>query len=1078
MKYSLLSIDSSLRKYFSLNDKTGDLSLSATDILDREVVCQFHVTCVIDLQIVIQSTHTQFFRKVLVSVDVIDVNDHSPSFKENVTVLTISESVQIPTSLPLPSAVDKDTGDYSLQGYEILPKDTPFELSYSKSNTNLMLRLVKELDHETKDSYSLRIIARDGGTPQKEGILYVEIAVEDVNDNAPKFTQDNYAKVVDETIKKGSLLFTLTATDLDSGKNGQIKYRLSPQQPASILSMFSIDETLGDLRLIGDFQDAETELYTIDVEASDLADQPFTTKTTASIQVRDTINSRPKLHLSYLSTNNYSSISEYANLGVAVAHILVRDTDRGPNGVVNCKLNIEKYFELQNYDLKEYNVIVARPLDRELVPIHNLTVVCSDAGLPPLSVSESFQVKINDENDNIPEFTNKSYTVAFRENNDIDEEILTVTAQDRDDPNTDNGRFTYNLQDVSNSEFIINPITGSIKVKTSFDYELKRQINFTVVAEDKGNPRRSGKATVSVNILDENDQVPYFTQSRFNIAVSEYSRPGDLIGEIKAFDFEEGNNGQLEISIIPGTGKARKENTSNFVENKATKGVLVNEHELLDDSNLPFEVRPNGSLILLEQLDHENRTSYEFQVRVTDKGEPPLSDTATVIIGVKDENDNPPQVLHPNVSELSFTALTGSEAPATLLVLDVVDKDSGRNGFIVYTVSARNDSGRFQVDAQGNVKRTRELSGKDTGTYKLTVVVMDSGTPPLSDVRTFYIHVAGGNETADKTGLLSDQYIIITMTLVCVTILLSVTVILIIVIIKRLDNRRKNVTSCNKRPHTHKDNSGLLVDPTKIDNMKNETIDCGQGNREEKNVKDVEFGFLSSAGCVTRDALGDSTYKPNSFSRPSLPASASMEGDPDVVNQQLQPVLFQSFQQSQTVVPYHEDSVSDSSADSPTSDSGRGASDDDISATAVTLGHAGAECQQPYKTSFGHNPNPNPSAKQHSRSSQRKHVTFKDSTHALSTGKQTSASDCSSLPRNEVRLATTKSSKLLESPSQQPIITFSNSNSCVENQPRNNSAENYIRNNSNPRIEQQFTSFTGYSPVQNRPATTIQMFHS
>lgn len=712
MKYSLLSVDSSLRKYFTLNDRTGDLSLSSTETLDREVVCQFHVTCVIELQIVIQSTHTQFFRKVLVSIDVIDVNDHSPSFRENMTALTISESVQIPTSLPLPSAVDKDSGNNSLQGYEILPKDTPFELSYSKANTNLMLRVVRDLDHEAKDSYSLRIVARDGGTPQKEGTLYVEITVEDVNDNAPKFTQENYAKVVDETIKQGSLLFTLTATDLDSGKNGQIRYRLSPQQPASILSMFSIDETLGDLRLIGDFQDAETELYTIDVEASDLADQPFTTKTTASIQVRDTINSRPKLLLSYLSTNNYSSISEYANLGVAVAHILVRDTDRGPNGVVHCKLNTEQFFELQNYDLKEYNVIVARPLDRETIATHNLTVECSDAGLPPLSVSESFQVKVSDENDNVPEFTNKSYSVTFRENNDVDTEVLKVTALDGDDPSTDNGRITYTLQGVSSNEFLINPSTGSIKVMTSFDYEMKKHINFTVVAEDKGNPRRSSKAAVSVSILDENDQVPSFTQIRFNLQVSEYSKPGDRIGEITALDSEQAENGQLEISLVPESGKAKKENPNNFVENKPPKGMSLHDYEQVEDEKLPFEVRPDGSLFLKGQLDHETRTSYEFQVRVTDKGQPPLSDTAIVVIGVKDENDNAPQVLHPNVSELSFSAVTGSDAPLTLLVMDVSDRDSGRNGFIVYTVSARNDSGRFLVDNQGRVQRARDLGGK------------------------------------------------------------------------------------------------------------------------------------------------------------------------------------------------------------------------------------------------------------------------------------------------------------------------------------------------------------------------------
>lgn len=713
MKYSFLSIDSNLRKYFSLNDKTGDLRLSSAEILDREVVCQFDTSCILELQIAIQSTQTQFFRKVLVSIDVIDINDHAPQFKENFTTLMISESVQIPSSFPLPSALDKDTGaNNSLQVYEIFPQDGPFELTYSKTNSNLMLRVIRELDHETRDLYSVKIIARDGGDPPREGVLNADIIVEDINDNAPQFTQDNYAKVVDETISPGSLLLTVKALDSDSGKNGQIRYRLSPQQSAVVLATFSVDEILGDLRLVGDFQNADTELYKIDIEASDMADQPFTTKTTVSITVEDTINSRPKVLISYLSQNNYSSISEYANLGVAVAHILVRDTDRGPNGIVQCNMTTGGYFELQSYDVKEYKVIVARPLDRETIIIHNVTVECFDAGLPPLSTSETFQIRVLDENDNAPQFAQRMYNLTIRENNEVGKEILTVTAVDLDDPSTGNGDITYSLQDVSKGEFLINPDTGLIKIMASFDYEFRRQINFTVVAEDNGIPRRSAKVPIRVSILDENDQVPYFAQSRFTISVSEYASLGDIVGDITAFDFEQGRNGQFEITMIPGSGRGRKNMKGDIYYSGRSSYDSPSDYEVINDASIPFEVRQNGSLLLVGELDHETRSSYEFEVRVTDKGEPPLSDTATVVVDVTDENDNAPYILHPNVSEVAFTALTGSDAPLILLSFEVMDKDSGSNSLLVFTVTARNDSGRFEIDNKGEVKRTRDLSSK------------------------------------------------------------------------------------------------------------------------------------------------------------------------------------------------------------------------------------------------------------------------------------------------------------------------------------------------------------------------------
>ncbi|CAG5126692.1 unnamed protein product, partial [Candidula unifasciata] len=869
MKYSFLSIDSNLRKYFSLNEKSGDLRLSSSEVLDREAVCQFDITCNLELQIAIQSTHTQFFRKVLVSIDVIDINDHVPEFKENFTTLTISESVQIPSSFPLPSAIDKDTGiNNSLQGYEIFPQDGPFELSYSKSNSNLMLRVVKELDHEMRDLYTVKIIARDGGDPAREGVLNVDIIVEDINDNAPKFTQDKYAKVVDETVNPGSLLLTLKAVDADSGKNGQVRYRLSPQQPAHILSMFSVDTTLGELRLVGDFQYAETELYKIDVEASDMGDQPFTTKTTVSITVEDTINSRPKLLVSYLSQNNYSSISEYANLGVAVAHILVKDTDRGPNGIVQCNLTSGGYFELQSYDIKEYKVIVARSLDREVIQVHNVTIECTDAGLPSLSTTETFQVRVIDENDNAPIFPKRFYNMTIRENNEIGREILTVAAMDADDRATGNGKITYSLQDVSNGQLLINPDTGVIKAMTSFDYELKRQINFTVVADDNGIPRRSAKVPVRVTILDENDQVPYFAQSRFTIAVSEYASRGDLIGEITAFDFEQGRNGQFEITKIPGSGRGKMTHKSGVYYSGSVDNSPV-DLEKLDDDKIPFEVHHNGSLILLGELDHEIRCSYEFEVRVTDKGEPPLSDTATVVIDVTDENDNTPYILHPNVSEVMFVALTGADAPQTLFSFEVLDRDSGSNSFLVYTVTARNDSGRFDVDSQGEVKRTRDFSYRDAGTYKLSVMVRDSGTPPLSDVRTVLIHISGGNGTAGRSGLMKDQYIVIALTLVCVTILLSVTIILIIVIMRRLDKRRKHSAGLTPRPPMHIPNSRVIttfMDPVKMDNFRHDSAnreyrDDHLGSMGNHKMNDSHFGFTSSSGSINKNGLADNGYQ-------------------------------------------------------------------------------------------------------------------------------------------------------------------------------------------------------------------------
>ncbi|KAK0064855.1 protocadherin-9 [Biomphalaria pfeifferi] len=979
MRFSFLNADSEFNDQFDLGFRTGALTVS-TKLLDREDICPYDVNCVLELQVAIQSTQNQFFRKVTINVDIVDINDNAPQFKVNQTTLTISESVQVPSTFPLPSAQDKDTGrNNSLKEYEIVPKEGPFELVYSIPSSNLFLRVVKELDRESVSKYSVKIIARDGGVPPKEGVLNLDIVVDDINDNAPVFTKDIYSKVVDETLAPGSILMTLVATDYDAGKNGQVRYNLGRRQSSSVLSMFSIGDTSGELRLMGDFQTAETEVYKVDVEASDQGDPPFTTTTTVTITVKDTINSPPKLVISYLSSNDFSSVTEYANLGVAVAHILVKDTDRGPNGIVQCNLtSAGGYFELQSYDVKEYKVIVAKPLDRELTSVHNVTVECYDAGMPSLSTSKTFQVKVLDENDNAPEFPDKVLQVRVKENNPVGLLFAKPMAVDKDDPDTPNGRVGYRLADINEMEFIIDATSGAIKALISFDFEKSRSVNFTVIAEDNGIPRRSAKLEVLVNIIDENDNAPRFAQSRFSISMSEYADVGTIIGDLSASDLDSGMNGQLETSLVPGSGRSRRSDSNGFNQKDS---AAAGGYQGVDDSNLPFLLQPNGTLSLKEIVDHELTSSFEFEVEVQDRGSPPLSTTATVVIDVRDENDNAPQVLHPNVSEIVFTALTGSDTPETLMTFEVVDKDSGENGRIVFTVTARNDSGRFDVDQRtGDVIRTRGLNANDAGTYKLSVMIKDSGNPPLYDVRTLLIHVQGGNGTAASRSGNGDQYIVIALTLVCVTVLLSVTILLVIVIMRRLDRRRKASRHMEPSGAMQFHNSRVVtafVDPIKMDNFHGESEDHDlredvDGKGEKKKINDSRFGFSPSSGSINKasDVISSQVIQENNL---NLPTSNMSDVD-----------LLQTFHNSKSCGVVPEDGASDSSGETITSDSGRGGSDEDISASNNLSGnlddsrggHNGSF--QSNLSTFCNSASLKSSVKDPVRGSSRKHVTFKD----------------------------------------------------------------------------------------------------
>ncbi|PVD34577.1 hypothetical protein C0Q70_05853 [Pomacea canaliculata] len=116
LRYSFLASDSDHVGLFRLNEATGELRTAPQGRLDREAVCPFLTQCLLSLQVAIQSTLDQFFRKVSVNINVTDINDNSPVFPAPSTSVVVSESVQVPSSFPLPSAQDLDTGPHHSLG--------------------------------------------------------------------------------------------------------------------------------------------------------------------------------------------------------------------------------------------------------------------------------------------------------------------------------------------------------------------------------------------------------------------------------------------------------------------------------------------------------------------------------------------------------------------------------------------------------------------------------------------------------------------------------------------------------------------------------------------------------------------------------------------------------------------------------------------------------------------------------------------------------------------------------------------------------------------------------------------------
>ena len=145
IRYSFLTVGSHHMHLFNIDEVTSELTTAAS--IDRETVCEFTPSCQIQLNVAARAIGGSFFRKIEVQVNIEDINDNAPFFEKPEINLPILESVLVGTSITIDGARDADTSDsFSLQSYEIMPKDSPFEIRYEKKldGTSVVRLLVNE----------------------------------------------------------------------------------------------------------------------------------------------------------------------------------------------------------------------------------------------------------------------------------------------------------------------------------------------------------------------------------------------------------------------------------------------------------------------------------------------------------------------------------------------------------------------------------------------------------------------------------------------------------------------------------------------------------------------------------------------------------------------------------------------------------------------------------------------------------------------------------------------------------------------------------------------------------------------
>ncbi|XP_052454843.1 protocadherin-9-like [Carassius gibelio] len=704
---------------------TGEI-FTTSNRIDREKLCpgpSFEDSeCSFEIEVVILPN--DYFRLIKIKIIVKDTNDNAPMFPSPVINISIPENTLINSRYAIPSATDPDTGPNSVHKYELLNGQSTFGLDIVETPEGEkwpQLIVQQNLDRELKDTYVMKVKVEDGGNPQKSSTAILQVTVTDVNDNRPVFKESQIEVHIPENSPIGTSVVHLIATDADVGANAEVKYMFGAQVSPATRRLFALNSTTGLITVQRPLDREETAIHKLTVQASDGSSSPA--KATITINVTDVNDNAPNIDLRYIisPTNGTVMLSEKDPINTKIALITVSDKDTDVNGKVICFIEKDVPFHLKAVYDNQYLLETSALLDYEGTKEYIFKIVASDSGKPSLNQTALVRVRLEDENDNPPVFTQPVIELAVMENNQRDMFLTTISATDEDSGR--NAEIVYQLGPNA-SFFDLDRKTGVLTASRVFDREEQERFLFTVTARDNGTRALQSQAAVIVTILDENDNSPKFTHNHFQFFVSENLPKYSTVGVITVTDADAGENAMARLSIL--------NDNENFILDQDS-GVIK--------SNVSF--------------DREQQSSYTFDVRAVDSGSPPCSSASKVTINVIDVNDNPPIVIYPP-SNTSFKLVPLSAIPGSVVAeVFAVDGDTGMNAELKYTIVSGNGRSLFRIDpVTGNITLEEKPMVADIGLHRLVVNISDLGYPKsLHTLVLVFLYV---NDTVGNSSYIHD----------------------------------------------------------------------------------------------------------------------------------------------------------------------------------------------------------------------------------------------------------------------------------------------------------------------------------
>uniref|UniRef100_A0A8C4MWH3 Cadherin EGF LAG seven-pass G-type receptor 1 n=1 Tax=Equus asinus asinus TaxID=83772 RepID=A0A8C4MWH3_EQUAS len=573
----------------------------------------------------------------------------------------------------------------------------------------------RALDRETKDTHVLKVSAVDHGSPRRSAATYLTVTVSDTNDHSPVFEQSEYRERVRENLEVGYEVLTIRATDGDAPSNANMRYRLLEGAGG----VFEIDARSGVVRTRAAVDREEAAAYQLLVEANDQGRNPGPLSATATVHivVEDENDNYPQF-----SEKRYVvQVPEDVAVNTPVLRVQATDGDQGQNAAIHYSIvsgNLKGQFYLHSLS---GSLDVINPLDFEAIREYTLRIKAQDGGRPPLINSSGLvSVQVLDVNDNAPIFVSSPFQAAVLENVPLGHSVLHIQAVDADAG--ENARLRYRLDPASASDFPfqIHNSSGWITVCAELDREAVEHYSFGVEAVDHGSPPMSSSASVSITVLDVNDNDPMFTQPVYELRLNEDAAVGS--------------------SVL--TLRARDRDANRVITYQLTGGNTRNRFALSSQSG-------GGLITLALPLDYKQERQYVLAVTASDGTR---SHTAQVFINVTDANTH-----RPVFQSSHYTVSVSEDRPVgtSIATISATDEDTGENARITYVLE--DPVPQFRIDPDtGTIYTMTELDYEDQAAYTLGITARDNGIPQKSDTTSLEILILDANDNAPR--FLRDFY--------------------------------------------------------------------------------------------------------------------------------------------------------------------------------------------------------------------------------------------------------------------------------------------------------------------------------